>query len=45
MRILVLYIGELGRKVIPNLINSSNFCEYCGELNLILRQTLTILTR
>ncbi len=32
MRILVLYSGELGRKVIQNLINSSNFCVSCGEL-------------
>ena len=32
MRILVLYTGELGKKVIQNLINSSNFCVSCGEL-------------
>lgn len=32
MKILVLYSGELGRKVIQNLINSSNFCVSCGEL-------------
>ncbi|MCQ1535919.1 thymidylate synthase [Methanosarcina sp. KYL-1] len=32
MRILVLYSGELGRKVIQNLINPSNFCVSCGEL-------------
>ena len=32
MRILVLYSGELGKKVIQNLINSSTFCVSCGEL-------------
>jgi len=32
MRILVLYTGELGKKVIQNLINPSNFCVSCGEL-------------
>lgn len=32
MKILVLYTGELGRKVIQNLINSSTFCVSCGEL-------------
>ena len=31
-RILVLYSGELGIKVIQNLINPSNFCVSCGEL-------------
>lgn len=32
MKILVLYSGELGRKVIQNLINPANFCVSCGEL-------------
>ena len=32
MKILVLYSGELGRKVIQNLINPGNFCVSCGEL-------------
>jgi hypothetical protein len=32
MRILVLYTGELGGKVIQNLINSSNFCVSYGDL-------------
>jgi len=32
MRILVLYSGELGRKVIMNLINPWDFCVSCGEL-------------
>ncbi|MFZ2500217.1 MAG: DUF166 domain-containing protein [Methanosarcina sp.] len=32
MKILVLYTGELGRKVIQNLINPGNFCVSCGEL-------------
>jgi hypothetical protein len=32
MRIFVFYTGELGKKVIQNLINSSNFCVSCGEL-------------
>jgi hypothetical protein len=32
MRILVLYTGELGKKVIQNLVNSSSFCVSCGEL-------------
>jgi hypothetical protein len=32
MKILVLYSGELGKKVIQNLVNSSNFCVSCGEL-------------
>ncbi len=32
MKILVLYSGELGKKVIQNLINPGNFCVSCGEL-------------
>ena len=32
MRIIILYTGELGKKVIQNLINSSNFCVSCGDL-------------
>jgi hypothetical protein len=32
MKILVLYSGELGKKVIQNLINSGDFCVSCGEL-------------
>ena len=32
MRILVFYTGELGKKVIQNLINSSSFCVSCGDL-------------
>jgi hypothetical protein len=32
MKILVLYSGELGKKVIQNLINAGNFCVSCGEL-------------
>lgn len=32
MKILVLYSGELGRKVINNLINPGNFCVSCGDL-------------
>lgn len=32
MKILVLYSGELGKKVIQNLVNSYNFCVSCGEL-------------
>jgi len=32
MKILVLYSGELGKKVIQNLINPGSFCVSCGEL-------------
>jgi hypothetical protein len=39
MRIVILYTGEFGRKVIQNLINSSNFCVSCGDLCNYCRQT------
>lgn len=32
MKIFVFYTGELGKKVIQNLVNSSSLCVSCGDL-------------